>query len=133
MSILRHSPAGLIPIPCTEENLLDPYYRYKRDKIISSIENRNHRKSLLVWKNAGIISQQLHTDAKSILKFMKRELSCNGTIIIEGDNEFIALTKQDANLEDVLESYINLFVICKNCGLPELGDDRVCKACGAIN
>ena len=111
----------------------DTFFRYKRDEIdIKNINTNGGNTELL---NIKIICEQLKDDAELIIKYIKKKINTN---ISKKNDIFIInkiVTKKD--LEDILEEYIRLYILCKACGNPEFvrninkkEEDRTCKACG---
>lgn len=106
---------------------IDPFARYRRARIII----RAGKANTTVWTNSAQISHQLYRDPAELVKYLQRKLGtntrlANGEIVIKG-----SFTVQQ--LEDYLETYIQEFVLCPQCGNPEtalIDDSRVCKACG---
>jgi translation initiation factor 5 len=119
--------AGLTPVE-------DPSYRYKMPRIIAKVEGRgNGIKTVLV--NAIEIGQSLNRDAPEITKFFGCEIGSQTTYdkdraVIQG-----AHTAQD--LQNLLCRYIEHFVLCQQCKLPETHYKikngvifQKCMACG---
>ena len=97
--------------------ILDPCYRYKRDDQILKYEgNGNGKKTRFV--NLNQISEQLHRNPKEISKFLGIDLGTSftftrNTTIFNGH-----IRKED--METSLKNYIEIFVRCKQCKLPEI-------------
>ena len=112
---------------------LDTFFRYKRDEI--EIKSLNVNGGSTELSNINIISNQLGDDLELIIKYIKKKINTN--ITKKNDLHIInkILTKNE--LEDILEEYIKLFVLCKSCLNPEFSktktkkeEIRTCKACG---
>jgi translation initiation factor 5 len=111
----------------------DTFFRYKRDEIEIKVLNTNGGNTEL--SNIKSISDQLGDDIELIIKYIKKKINTN---ITKKNNIYIInkiITKNE--LEDFLEEYIKLFVLCKACGNPEFSktntkkeEIRTCKACG---
>jgi len=112
---------------------LDTFFRYKRDEIEIKVLNTNGGNTEL--SNIKTISEQLGDDIELIIKYIKKKINTN---ITKKNNIHIInkiITKNE--LEDIIEEYIKLFILCKGCGNPEFSktnikkeEIRTCKACG---
>ena len=123
---------------CGLKDIVDPNYRYKRDLEIIKYEGKgNGKKTRFV--NINEISQQLHRTPDELTKFLGIDLSTstnytNNVAIINGH-----IRKDD--MEKSLRNYIEIFVLCKECGLPEIPKYKIdrkgiktkCLSCGARN
>lgn len=123
---------------CGFKDIVDPNYRYKRDLEILKYEGKgNGKKTRFV--NIDEISHQLHRMPDELTKFLGIDLSTstnyvNNAAIINGH-----ITKDD--MEKSLRKYIEIFVLCKECGLPEIPKYKLdgkkiktkCLGCGARN
>jgi translation initiation factor 5 len=113
---------------------VDTFFRYKRDEIEVKVINTNGGNTEL--SNIKIISDQLGEDIELIIKYIKKKINTN---ITKKNDVYIInkiLTKNE--LEDILEEYIKLFILCKSCSNPEFSktktkkeEIRTCKACGS--
>jgi len=111
----------------------DTFFRYKRDEIEIKVLNTNGGNTEL--SNIKTISDQLSDDIELIIKYIKKNINTN---ITKKNNIHIInkiITKNE--LEDIIEEYIKLFILCKSCGNPEFSktntkkeEIRTCKACG---
>jgi len=113
---------------------LDTFFRYKRDEIEIKVLNTNGGSTELV--NIKIISEQLKDDLELIIKFIKKKINTN--INKKNDVNIINKIITKNELEDILEEYIKVFILCKTCGNPEFSkvktkkeEIRTCKACGS--
>ena len=103
--------AGMTPVE-------DPSYRYKMPRVLAKVEGRgNGIKTLLV--NVNDIGLSLNREAPEITKFFGCELGSQTTFTAETDRAIVngAHTAQD--LQNHLSRYIENFVLCTNCRLPE--------------
>ena len=106
----------------------DPYYRYKREKIlITNITNNRTR-----IDNIDKIGKDLNRTSNEIMKALS--LLCNTSIV---DSNCLKGTYNIDILEQNLTKYINDYILCNHCNNPEtiyikqkdnLG--KGCKACG---
>jgi translation initiation factor 2 beta subunit (eIF-2beta)/eIF-5 len=106
---------------------IDPCFRYKRDEIKIQILNNNGGVTKLL--NSEIIASTLNISVKDILSYFKKKL--NVTII---EKDFIIKKVETVNkLEEILEEYIKLNILCPKCANPEFtqqNNKKMCKACG---
>lgn len=115
----------------------DPFYRYKMPPIVSKIEGRgNGIKTAVV--NTSDVARALSRPPSYIVKWFGFELGAQ-TSINEASDRFIVNGAHDApKLQDLLDGFINRYVLCGSCKNPEtdillLKDGnltRDCKACG---
>ena len=121
-----------IPIPNNEFTSIDHCYRYMRNRLqVSSTKKCN------IMTNLSLIAKQLQIDESMFLGYLQKE---TGQKVIEVDSKRYGIrSKTSDEIEDLLESFIQSYVVCKNCGLPELSlikkDDSygVCNSCGHSN
>jgi translation initiation factor 2 subunit 2 len=111
-----------IPIPNTKENQFDPSYRYQRDAIRITKSGQQY-----VLENIVDISNQLHVSVDSIKKFLQNKL--NQPIILDKKTNQLKIKSITLPLENYIEEFIKLYVLCKKCNKPEL-DNKTCKCCG---
>lgn len=111
----------------------DTFFRYKRDEIEIKVLNTNGGNTEL--SNINIISEQLKEDVELIIRYIKKKINTN--INKKNDLHIInkILTKNE--LEDIIEEYIKIYILCKACLNPEFSktktkkeEIRICKACG---
>lgn len=105
----------------------DPFYRYKREEI--KIQNLNNNGGVTKLLNIELICKGLNINPKELLHFYKKKL--NVTII---EKDFIIKKIETINkLEEILEEYIKLNVLCPKCSNPEFTEKdkkNICNACG---
>ena len=117
----------------------DTFFRYKRDEIEIKVLNVNGGNTEL--SNINIISEQLKDDLELIIRYIKKKINTNITKKNNKNDKndvYIinkVITKNE--LEDILEEYIKIFILCKSCVNPEFSktktkkeEIRTCKACG---
>lgn len=108
----------------------DPYYRYKMDKVV--VVKLKTKTQIM---NLDVIAKQLDRDVKLIVNWFKLCFHCN---ITYKNGETTTFTKlEQIHVEKALRQFIEKFVLCKQCRLPEtvLYTDNSCmytdcKACG---
>ena len=111
----------------------DPCYIYKMRKMILHQQRRCLVKTNI--SNIEDLAVDLRVPSKSILKFMCAELEvhCEGTSILNGLHSYNILL-------ETLDKFINMYILCPNCNLPEIKHfvqvkDLMskCNACGKTN
>lgn len=108
-------------------DITDPCYRYKRDDQILKYEgNGNGKKTRFV--NLNEISEQLYRNPKEISKFLGMDL-CTSFIFTDSVAIFNGHIKKE-DMEKSLKNYIELFVLCKQCKLPEIHKYKLSKKKG---
>jgi translation initiation factor 5 len=122
--------AGLTPVE-------DPSYRYKMPRLIGKVEGRgNGIKTVLV--NIVELGQSLNREPSEITKFFGCELGAQTTYSEDLDRAIVNGSHTDNDLQNKLRIYIEKFVLCGCCKLPEthykLKDGLInqkCLACGS--
>jgi len=124
--------AGLTPVE-------DPSYRYKMPQVRGKIEGRgNGIKTLLI--NVKDVSLALNREAPEITKFFGTELGAQTTYDeeVSGIRAIVNGAHSDVLLHEKLKTYIEKFVLCRNCHLPETHYKikegiitQKCLACGS--
>lgn len=120
---------------CRDNN--DPFYRYKMPPIQAKIEGRGNGIKTVVM-NTMDVARALNRPAPYIIKYFGFELGAQTAINVENDRYIVNGAHQPAKLQDVLDGFINKFVLCGSCKNPETeivitkDNDLVrdCKACG---
>jgi len=117
-----------IPIPNNEKTIMDPNYRYQRDKLIISKLGEYS-----VMDNLDQICNQLMIDKSDIISFIPKYLKQSIKMF---KTKVGTKVNSDSNLEDMLEYYIVKNIICPNCSLPEINMNKcserhmICNSCG---
>lgn len=115
----------------------DPSYRYKMPRVVGKVEGRgNGIKTVLM--NVTDVAASLNREAPEITKFFGCELGSQTTYAADTDRAIVNGAHRDQDLQNHLSRYIEYFVLCKNCRLPEthykIKDGMIsqkCLACGA--
>lgn len=135
-----------------DPNTHDPFYRYKMPPLSTTRES-----SKTVLSNLDAIARAIHREPAHLLKFLGMSLGCtqsHGQERPRGPGR--PATKEPANkyqlngpfeskrLQSLLYEYIEIFVLCRECGSPETrfvldGHSgarqeplkRLCSSCGA--
>jgi len=125
--------AGINPVD-------DPSYRYKMPKIQAKVEGRgNGIKTCLL--NVNEVAFSLNREAPEVTKFFGCELGSQTAYSKEDDSKARALVNGAHSTQDLqshLSKYIENYVLCKQCKLPETYYkikagiiSQKCQACGA--
>ncbi|AET39692.1 translation initiation factor eIF5 Ecym_4671 [Eremothecium cymbalariae DBVPG len=120
---------------CRDNN--DPFYRYKMPPIQAKVEGKGNGIKTAVL-NAADVARALNRPVAYIIKYFGFELGAQTSISVDKDRFLVNGAHQPSKLQDVLDGFINKFVLCGSCKNPETeitiakDDDLVrdCKACG---
>lgn len=116
----------------------DPNYRYKMPCVNIEMGGAGNGKFTII-KNINDIAECINTPPEIINKFISYVL---GSAFNDKKN---TITGQHNNIQDIVYQYINAFVICKTCNIPELtyslnkiSSKKInlecrCSACGTIH
>jgi translation initiation factor 2 beta subunit (eIF-2beta)/eIF-5 len=98
----------------------DVAYRYRRNELqITYIKNRTQ------LDNIELIAKQLHCLVKDITDYFRKKLcTCVKGNMLNG-------IFQVDDLEMHLDKFIEKYILCPVCHLPELNNKKQCNACGA--
>ncbi|ARF10246.1 translation initiation factor 2 subunit beta [Hokovirus HKV1] len=111
----------------------DPFYRYKREKII--LKSESYRTVLV---NLNNISNAIERNSETLATFIKYKLNIN---IVEKQNVWYTSSKITVDdIENAIEEFINYFVLCPTCKIPETNlitkkkdIELSCRACSKTN
>jgi translation initiation factor 5 len=114
----------------------DPSYRYKMPRLLAKVEGRgNGIKTVLV--NVTDVASSLNREASEITKFFGCELGSQTTYSSQTDRAIVNGAHIPHDLQIHLCRYIENFVLCQNCRLPETHYSikagvvsQKCLACG---
>mmetsp|Transcript_6918 Transcript_6918/g.7554 ORF Transcript_6918/g.7554 Transcript_6918/m.7554 type:complete len:405 (-) Transcript_6918:174-1388(-) len=115
----------------------DPNYRYKMPTVFGKIEGKgNGIKTVIV--NITELAFALHRNPGEVNKHFGCEIGAQTTYNDQTDKAIVNGAHSDKVLQDCVHKYIQEFVLCPNCALPET-DYKIkngcifhrCKACGA--
>lgn len=117
----------------------DPFYRYKMPPIQAKIEGRGNGIKTNVL-NAADVATALNRPTPYVVKYFGFELGAQTTVNEEKERFLVNGVHEPAKLQDVLDGFINKFVLCPSCKNPETtlhvtkdGQlNRDCKACGKV-
>lgn len=112
----------------------DPFHRYKMPSITIRIENKNGGTTII--ENIDKIAEKINRTPNEIQKVFSKSLSC----CVKYNNDkgiVIAAKKEQIELQNILNDYINKFVLCPICHIPETTmviakkkTTLTCAACG---
>ena len=115
----------------------DPEYRYKMPTVYGKIEGKGNGIKTVV-PNISDVAQALKREAGEVNKFFGTELGAQTTYNADTDRAIVNGSHTDSTLQQLMHKYIELFVLCPNCRLPEteykIKSGAVyhkCMACGA--
>eukprot|EP01041_Mallomonas_annulata_P009183 gene9183-19043_t len=122
--------AGLTPVE-------DPSYRYKMPRITAKVEGRgNGIKTVLT--NIFEVALSLNREAPEITKYFGCEMGSQTTFSAELERAVVNGNHNAQDLQNKLSTYIEQFVLCKQCRLPETSYRikngiiaQKCAACGS--
>jgi len=114
----------------------DPEYRYKMPLVFGKIEGRGNGIKTVI-PNVSDVALSLHRSPGEVNKFFGCELGAQTTYSAETDRAVVNGAHTDIVLQNLMKRYIDKFVLCPGCGLPEtdykIKGNQVthrCKACG---
>lgn len=115
----------------------DPEYRYKMPAVFGKIEGRGNGIKTVI-PNISDVGLSLHRDPGEVNKFFGCELGAQTTYNADTDRAVVNGAHTDDTLQDLMHRYIEVFVLCPNCSLPEtvykIKNDCIyhkCAACGS--
>ncbi|KAJ3205740.1 hypothetical protein HDU67_008670 [Dinochytrium kinnereticum] len=115
----------------------DKFYRYKMPRLISKIEGKGNGIKTVI-PNMQDIAKSLGRPATYPTKFFGCELGAQVKCDEKNDRYIVNGSHDAEKLQNLLDGFINKFVLCADCKNPETdlvikGDDitRDCQACGA--
>ncbi len=114
--------------------IIDPFYRYKMEKMVFRVE----RTKTSIMNLDKIASSLKIPSAECIVIFFKKRLAMQ---MIQCSQGLIISRHVDLKIiQDTLYEFIDFFVLCKNCNLPELAyvvrNKQIvtdCASCGTTN
>ncbi|KAJ8600719.1 hypothetical protein CTAYLR_003931 [Chrysophaeum taylorii] len=114
----------------------DPEYRYKMPRLVGKVEGRGNGIKTAI-PNMTQVAAALHRPAGEVTKFFGCELGAQTTWTEETERAIVNGAHTTQVLQDKLSIYIEKFVLCPSCRLPEtsykIKNDMIyhqCVACG---
>jgi translation initiation factor 5 len=115
----------------------DPEYRYKMPAVFGKIEGSGNGIKTAI-PNITDLGLSLHRPPAEVNKFFGCELGAQTTYSAETDRAIVNGAHTDGVLQELVHRYVEKFVLCPNCNLPEteykIKNEAIfhkCKACGA--
>merc|ERR1719357_1397354 len=97
----------------------DASYRYKMPRLVTKIEGRgNGIKTLVV--NMVDVAKALHIQPAYTTKFFGIELGAQSKFEKKTDRAIVNGAHDAPDLAVVLNKFIEMYILCQTCGLPEL-------------
>jgi len=96
----------------------DPEYRYKMPITFGKIEGRGNGIKTVI-PNISELANSLHRTPAEVNKFFGCELGAQTSYSGHNDRAIVNGAHNDATLQSLIHKYIELFVLCPQCGLPE--------------
>ncbi|SEN78239.1 translation initiation factor 2 subunit beta (aeIF-2b) [Halorientalis persicus] len=95
--------------------------------------------NMTVYENFQDTTSRLGREDDHVMKFLQDELGTSGHIDESGRARLTGEFRQ-SRIQDALDEYVDEFVLCSECGLPDTKLERErgalvlrCEACGAIS
>mmetsp|Transcript_53443 Transcript_53443/g.130095 ORF Transcript_53443/g.130095 Transcript_53443/m.130095 type:complete len:415 (-) Transcript_53443:2194-3438(-) len=115
----------------------DPEYRYKMPAVYGKVEGSGNGIKTAV-PNISDVATSLRRSPGEVNKFFGCELGAQTTYSEEIDRAIVNGSHTDDTLQKLVHRYVEGFVLCPNCGLPEteykIKNEMIwhkCAACGA--
>ena len=120
----------------TRRDVKDSFYRYKMPKIVAKIEGKGNGIKTVI-PNMSDIAKALSRPPTYPTKYFGFELGAQVKCEEKNDRYIINGQHESKKLQDLLDGFIDKFVLCAHCKNPETdliinknGIIRDCKACG---
>lgn len=114
----------------------DASYRYKMPRLINKIEGRGNGIKTVI-PNCVDIAKALHCHPAYVTKFFGIELGAQSKYTAATERSVVNGAHTAPDLQKLLEKYIDVFILCPTCRLPEIkwevkkGNIKIdCAACG---
>lgn len=114
----------------------DKSYRYKMPRILTKVEGRGNGIKTAI-PNLVDIAKALHTPPAYPTKFFGIELGAQSKFDKKTERAIVNGAHTNKDMQELLGKFINLFILCPTCGLPEInlavkkGTIKLdCAACG---
>ncbi|KAJ3056961.1 hypothetical protein HK097_002339 [Rhizophlyctis rosea] len=128
--------AGVVNI---RRDVSDKFYRYKMPKIIAKVEGKGNGIKTVI-SNISEVAKSLSRPPTYPTKFFGCELGALVKFEEKADRYIVNGAHTADKLQDLLDSFIDKFVLCPSCQNPEtdltITKDEIimrnCKACGAV-
>jgi len=115
----------------------DPEYRYKMPVVFGKIEGRGNGIKTVI-PNITELANALHRTPAEVNKFFGCELGAQTSYSGDNDRAIVNGAHNDTALQGLIHKYVELFVLCPQCSLPETEYKikngcifHKCAACGS--
>ncbi|ORY55145.1 translation initiation factor [Leucosporidium creatinivorum] len=127
-------PAGYVNV---RRDVTDQFYRYRMPILLTKIEGKGNGIKTVI-PNMADVSRALNRPSSYPTKFFGCELGAQATFNDDTERYIVNGAHEANRLRDLLDSFIDKFVLCASCKNPETEliitkDEfiiRDCKACG---
>ncbi len=116
------------------KHIIDIHFRYQRP-VVEAVYTKKFGKSTQIV-NLDKIANAINTPVKTLIAYLRRELQCQITSVGTPLIKHHVLAK---DIDDIIEKYIDIYVLCNMCKNPEFEEvisrkkiKHQCKACGHI-
>lgn len=114
----------------------DENYPYKMPTIVSNVEGKGSQIKTII-QNMDDVALALHRDYFEINKFISIEIGSPIKCLNDTAISVINGSHSSKTLQSVLTKYIDMYILCKNCRLPdtrygfegEFKYDLICQNC----
>ena len=96
----------------------DPSYRYKMPSVVGKIEGRGNGIKTVI-ANISDLALSLHREPSEVNKFFGCEMGAQTTYNEADDRAVVNGAHGDQELQGCVHKYVEKFVLCPGCGLPE--------------
>jgi len=115
----------------------DPFYRYKMPKLIAKVEGRGNGIKTVI-PNMVEIAKSLARPSTYTTKYFGCELGAQTSWDEQAERYIVNGAHQDSDLQNLLDGFIEKFVLCPECSNPETKlkvsnskrIEQTCAACG---
>ena len=120
-------------IPSTNN---DPHYRYRMPRIQTTIQGSGNGIKTK-WINLADVANALKVPIDYPMRFIGKELATN--VDIKPNNYLLNGKHESSKMQEILDKFINKYVLCPKCKLPEIygkikakkGEIKcTCRSCG---
>ena len=126
-----------INLTTNEFSINNDEYRYQLEKPVTDIGGKKGNRTTYIY-NSEKIAKQLNVNSMFFGKYISNSLSC--PISISKEFKCLAFKGEYTmeNITNLLIEFINIYILCPVCDLPEtdlhknnkLGIHHVCRSCG---
>jgi translation initiation factor 5 len=115
----------------------DPSYRYKMPSVVGKIEGKGNGIKTVIF-NISDLALSINREPAELNKFFGCEMGAQTTYNEADDRAVVNGAHMDPELQQCVHKYVEKFVLCPECGLPETAYSikqgciwHRCAACGA--